>query len=122
MLRNFRNRMRRVNEDMDNQGGDRPGGRGARRRGHGEDGADYGDDSKNPPSSSTSEGYGPKRWLAYQKIKKTKELELFRQRRSLPKLILAQNWRTMQPAFVRQIFEDWKTKIVMAVGTWGYES
>eukprot|EP00971_Amphidinium_carterae_P109193 2162156-Amphidinium_carterae.1 len=26
----------------------------------------------------------------------------------------------MQPALVRQIFEDWKTKVVMTVGTWGH--
>eukprot|EP00971_Amphidinium_carterae_P111969 2217554-Amphidinium_carterae.1 len=89
MLRSFRNRMRRLNEDVDSQGGDKPSGRGARRRGNGGDGGDDGDDPSNPPSSSTSQagdGYGPKRWSAYQKTKETKELELFRQRRSLPKL------------------------------------
>eukprot|EP00971_Amphidinium_carterae_P129884 2572775-Amphidinium_carterae.1 len=32
MLRSFHNRMRRLNEDMDSQGGDKPSGRGARRR------------------------------------------------------------------------------------------
>eukprot|EP00971_Amphidinium_carterae_P214071 4248424-Amphidinium_carterae.1 len=25
----------------------------------------------------------------------------------------------MQPALVRQIYEDWKSKVVMTVGTWG---
>eukprot|EP00971_Amphidinium_carterae_P070996 1403781-Amphidinium_carterae.1 len=120
VLRNFHNRMNRVNNDADSQGGDRPSGRGSRRRGHGGDGGDDGDDPDNPPSSSTSQAgdrYGPKRWHTAQK---TKELELFKQRKTLPKLVLVQNWRTMQPAFVRQIFEDWKTKVVMTVGTWGH--
>eukprot|EP00971_Amphidinium_carterae_P186671 3705562-Amphidinium_carterae.2 len=68
VLRNFRNKMNRVNNDADSQGGDRPSGRGARRRGHGGDGGgDDGDDPDNPPSSSTSQAgdrYGPKRWQA----------------------------------------------------------
>eukprot|EP00971_Amphidinium_carterae_P126912 2514540-Amphidinium_carterae.1 len=57
MLRSFRDRMRRLNEDMDRQDGDRPSGRGSRRRGHGEDGGDEDDggDPYNPPSSSTSQ-------------------------------------------------------------------
>eukprot|EP00971_Amphidinium_carterae_P052839 1040444-Amphidinium_carterae.1 len=55
MLRSFRNRMRRLNEDMDSPDGDKPSGRGAGRRGHGGDGGDDGDDPSNPPSSSTSQ-------------------------------------------------------------------
>eukprot|EP00971_Amphidinium_carterae_P119689 2371161-Amphidinium_carterae.2 len=107
MVRNFRNRMNRVNND-DGHGGDRPSGSGARRRGHGGDGGDGGDDPDKPPSSSGSQagdGYGPRRWHTAQK---TKGLELFKQRKTLPNLVLAQNWKTMQPALVRQIFEDWK--------------
>eukprot|EP00971_Amphidinium_carterae_P175191 3472836-Amphidinium_carterae.1 len=96
MLKSFRDRMRRLNDDMD-----KPSGRGARRRGPGGGGGVDGDDPNNPPSSSTSQAgdsYGPKRWLAYQKTKESKELELFKQRKALPKLTLGQNWRTMQPA------------------------
>eukprot|EP00971_Amphidinium_carterae_P151345 3000728-Amphidinium_carterae.1 len=103
MLSSFRDRMRQLSDDMNSQGGgDRPGGRGARRRGHGGDGGGDGDkDPSNPPSSSTSqagERYGPKRWTAYQKTTETKEVELFKQRKTLPKLTLGPNWRTMQPA------------------------
>eukprot|EP00971_Amphidinium_carterae_P178022 3530583-Amphidinium_carterae.1 len=71
MLSNFRDRMKQLSDDMHDQGnGDRPGGRGARRRGHGGDGGGDGDPS-NPPSSSTSQAggdrYGPKRWSSHQK-------------------------------------------------------
>eukprot|EP00971_Amphidinium_carterae_P147959 2932912-Amphidinium_carterae.1 len=96
MLSNFRNRMRQLDNDMNNGqgGGDRPSGRGVRRRGHGggDDGGDH--DPGDHASSSTSqagERYGPKRWLASQKTA-TKELELFRQRKTLPKLTLSPNW------------------------------
>eukprot|EP00971_Amphidinium_carterae_P146875 2910831-Amphidinium_carterae.1 len=28
----------------------------------------------------------------------------------------------MQPALVRQLFEDWKSKVVMTVGIWGHST
>eukprot|EP00971_Amphidinium_carterae_P277259 5502539-Amphidinium_carterae.1 len=55
MLSSFRDRMKQLSDDMNGQGNeDRPSGRGARRRGYGEDGGGDGD-SSNPPSSSTSQ-------------------------------------------------------------------
>eukprot|EP00971_Amphidinium_carterae_P116902 2315078-Amphidinium_carterae.1 len=103
MQSSFCDRIRQLSDDINSQGGeDWPGGKGARRRGHEEDGGGDGDnDFSNPPSSSTSqagERYGSKRWTAYQKTTKTKEVELFKQRKTLPKLTLGPNWRTMQPA------------------------
>eukprot|EP00971_Amphidinium_carterae_P089003 1761720-Amphidinium_carterae.1 len=113
MLSSFRDRMRQLSDDMNNQGnGDRHNGRGDRRRGHGGDGGGDGDPS-GPPSSSTSQAggsrNGPKGWSSYQKAE-MKEPELFKQRKTLPKLTLGPGWRTMQPALVRQIYEDWKSK------------
>eukprot|EP00971_Amphidinium_carterae_P048787 961535-Amphidinium_carterae.2 len=87
-MRNFRNRINRVNNDENE--GNRPSGR---------DGGDGGYDPDQGPASSTGsqagDGYGPRRWHTAQK---TKRLELFKQRKTLPKLVLAQNWKTMQPA------------------------
>eukprot|EP00971_Amphidinium_carterae_P114701 2272310-Amphidinium_carterae.1 len=57
MLSSFRNRMKQLDNDMNNgpgDGQDRPNGRGLRRRGHG--GGDDGDDAPSDhPSSSTSQ-------------------------------------------------------------------
>eukprot|EP00971_Amphidinium_carterae_P245556 4876648-Amphidinium_carterae.1 len=88
----------------------------------GRDGGGDGDFS-GPPSSFASQAgsdrYGPKRWTGYQKTE-MKEVELFKQRKTLPKLTLGPGWKTMQPALVCQIHKDWKSKIVKTVGTWGH--
>eukprot|EP00971_Amphidinium_carterae_P173376 3436777-Amphidinium_carterae.1 len=81
------------------RGGLHPGGGGG--GGPGDDGGDDGS-HRSIPSSRRSQagddGYGGvRRWHTTPKPE-TKRLEIFKQRKTLPKLILTGNWRQAQPA------------------------
>eukprot|EP00971_Amphidinium_carterae_P111674 2211507-Amphidinium_carterae.1 len=109
---------------MNKIGGDRPNfSRGGIHRGGGGGGDpsdDGGDDGHRSIASSRrsqvgDDGYGVRRWQTPKP--ETRRVEIFKQRKNLPKLIVTGNWRQAQPALVRQLFEDWLAKSVLVMGT-----
>eukprot|EP00971_Amphidinium_carterae_P023945 472394-Amphidinium_carterae.2 len=67
-------------------------------------------------SQAGDDGYGVRRW--HTPKPETRRMEIFKQRKNLPKLIVTGNWRQAQPAMVRQLFENWLAKSVLVMGTW----
>ena len=43
---------------------------------------------------------------------------MYKHRKTFPKLVLSQGWEHMEPAYIRQLMEEWISRVTLSISTW----